>query len=254
MSALDPWTQLRRLTPARIALGRSGISLPTREVLALSQAHARARDAVHRALEVGKLCRVLDAVHVASAAPDRATYLRRPDLGRVLGPGGETALAGVAGEIAIVVADGLSAAAAEVQAPPVLARALPALRDGGFSVARVVVATQARVALGDAVAAVVGARAVAVLIGERPGLSVPASLGIYLTWLPVPGRSTDADRNCISNIQADGLSADAAADTLVWLLKAARAAGFSGVQLKDESDTARLPFGPASDAVGRTIP
>jgi ethanolamine ammonia-lyase small subunit len=248
----DPWMQLRRLTPARIALGRSGASLPTREVLAFSLAHARARDAVHRALDVAGLCRALDAVHVASAAPDRATYLRRPDLGRVLAPGAEAALFGIAGEVAIVVADGLSAAAAETQAPAVLAHALPALCCAGFAMARTIVATQARVALGDAVAAGVGAQAVAVLIGERPGLSVPASLGIYLTWHPVPGRSTDADRNCISNIQADGLSAEAAAAKLVWLLSAARTSGFSGVRLKDESEAGRSLVGGSDRSLRQT--
>ncbi len=237
--AVDPWGQVRRLTPARVALGRSGVSLPTHQVLALSFAHARARDAVHRPLDVAALlAAVPDARVVASEAPDRATYLRRPDLGRRLG---RAALDGVTGEIAIVLADGLSPAAVEASGPAVWASLRPLLEAAGFVVAAPVIATQARVALGDHVTAAVGARAVVVLIGERPGLSVPASLGAYLTWAPTPGVTTDADRNCISNIQPDGLSPGEAARRIAWLLLAARAAGRSGVFLKDDSDGGALP-------------
>jgi ethanolamine ammonia-lyase small subunit len=233
---LDPWARARGLTPARIALGRSGVSLPTQEVLALSLAHARARDAVHWPLDLAALRAALPGSRVvASAAPDRATYLRRPDLGRRLGAGD---LAGLRGEVAIVLADGLSPAAVAASGPAVLDRLVPLLTAAGFAVAAPVIATQARVALGDPVAAALGATAVVVLIGERPGLSVPASLGAYVTWRPVPGVTTDADRNCVSNIQPRGLSPAEAAARIAWLLGAARAAGRSGVALKDESEAA----------------
>lgn len=235
---IDPWTHVRSLTPARVALGRSGVSLPTHQVLALSLAHARARDAVHRPLDVAALLTALpDARVVASLAADRATYLRRPDLGRRLATAD---LDGVAGEIAIVLADGLSPQAVEANAPALLAALLPLLAQAGFSVAPAVIATQARVALGDHVAAAIGARAVVVLIGERPGLSVPASLGAYLTWAPVAGITTDAERNCISNIQPDGLAPADAARRIAWLLTAARGGGRSGVALKDDSESPTL--------------
>ena len=231
----DDWTDWRRYTPARIALGRAGASLPTAEVLALEVAHAQARDAVHRALDTAALLAAAgpDAVLVASAAADRATYLRRPDLGRLLAAG--AALPRVACDVVFVLADGLSPGALEAHAPALLAHAQALLIADGFSIGPVVVATQARVALGDAVAAAMGARAVAVLIGERPGLSSPASLGAYLTWAPAPGRSTDADRNCISNIWAEGQSVPEAARRLAWLLHQARARGVTGVALKDDS-------------------
>ena len=223
--AIDPWNHVRALTPARVALGRSGVSLPTHQVLALSLAHARARDAVHRPLDVAALQAALpDARVVSSAAPDRATYLRRPDLGRR--PAGLPELG--AGEVAVVLADGLSPAAVEASGPAVVAALATLFGAAGFVMAPPVLATQARVALGDHIAAAIGARAVVVLIGERPGLSVPASLGAYVTWAPVAGVTTDADRNCVSNIQPDGLSPAEAARRIAWLLAAARAAGRSG--------------------------
>ena len=231
----DEWRDWRRFTPARIALGRAGASLPTQEVLALEVAHAQARDAVHRPLDVAALLAALGGgpVHVRSGAPDRATYLRRPDLGRVLAE--PAAVPEVPCDVVFVLADGLSPAAVEAHGPAVLAASRDALLADGFAVGPVVVATQARVALGDAVAVAMGARAVVVLVGERPGLSSPASLGAYLTWAPAPGRTTDADRNCVSNIWAEGLSPAAAARTIVWLLRAARDAGRTGVALKDGS-------------------
>ncbi len=242
----DDWTAWRRHTPARIALGRAGASLPTAEVLALEVAHAQARDAVHRPLDVAALRAALgaDAVLVASLAPDRATYLRRPDLGRRLA--GDVPR--LACDVVFVLADGLSPAAVEAHGPAVFRLARQRLQADGFVVGPAVVATQARVALGDAVASAMGARAVAVLIGERPGLSSPASLGVYLTWAPVAGVSTDAERNCISNIWAEGLSAEAAAATLAWLLHAARAMGRTGVALKDESGSAALLAGSGGAA------
>ncbi len=246
----DGWGAWRAHTPARVALGRSGVSLPTAEVLALSLAHAQARDAVHRPLDVAALAAAIGgAVAVASAAPDRATYLRRPDLGRTLSA--DSRLEPAPGcDLALVLADGLSPQAVQEHAPPLLAALRPMLERHGWRVAAPVVATQARVALGDAVAAALGARAAVVLIGERPGLSVPSSLGLYVTWAPVPGRSTDAERNCISNVRPEGLSYAAAAARLVWLLGAARARGLSGVALKDESDAAGLlaDFNPGQGA------
>jgi len=233
----DGWGAWRAHTPARIALGRSGVSLPTSEVLALALAHAQARDAVHRPLDVAALALAVGGgVVVESAAPDRAAYLRRPDLGRTLSPASRALLdAGDGCDLVLVLADGLSPQAVQDHAPPLLDVLRPLL--GGFRVVPVI-ATQARVALGDEVAAAVGARAVAVLIGERPGLSVPSSLGIYVTWAPVPGRTTDAGRNCISNVRPEGLPYAEAAARLVWLLHAARARGMTGVALKDESGSA----------------
>ncbi len=231
----DEWAEWRRFTPARIALGRAGASLPTAEVLALEVAHAQARDAVHHPLNTTALLAALgpDAVLVASAAPDRASYLRRPDLGRALAA--DSVLSRAECDVAFVLADGLSPAAVEAHGPALLAEVRARLEADGFALGPPVVATQARVALGDAVAAAMGARAVAVLIGERPGLSSPASLGVYLTWAPAPGRTTDADRNCVSNVWAEGQSVAEAARRLAWLLHAARARGVSGVALKDES-------------------
>ncbi len=239
--ARDDWIDWRRFTPARIALGHAGASLPTSEVLALEVAHAQARDAVHHPLSTATLMEALgpEALLVASAAPDRATYLRRPDLGRRLAEG--TALPRADCDVAFVLGDGLSPAAVEAHGPALLTEARTLLWADGFVVGPPIVAVQARVALGDAIAAAMGARAVAMLIGERPGLSSPASLGVYLTWAPMPGRSTDADRNCISNVWAEGQSVAEAARRLAWLLHAARARGVSGVALKDESGTDNQP-------------
>ncbi|AWN52283.1 ethanolamine ammonia-lyase [Methylobacterium sp. 17Sr1-1] len=243
------WQRLAALTPARIALGRAGAGLPTREVLRFGLAHAQARDAVHTpldadAMRAGIAALGFETLSAASAAPDRATYLRRPDLGRRLDEASEGALAAAAGEpvdLALVVADGLSARAVHEGAVPLLAALRPALTGSGWRLAPVVVATQARVALGDAVGALLKARAVAVLIGERPGLSSPDSLGIYLTFDPRPGR-TDAERNCLSNVRAAGLKPDLAAFKLHWLIAQALSRRLTGVALKDESD--RVLAGP----------
>jgi ethanolamine ammonia-lyase small subunit len=242
----DPWLDLARRTPARIALGRAGVSLPTDEVLRFALAHAQARDAVHAALDAGRMTAELErlglpVVAVNSAAPDRAVYLRRPDLGRRLSPESRQAVAEAAlvkaCDLAIVVADGLSATAIHAQATALLRAFLPWVRRHGWRLGSVVLAHQARVALGDEVGALLGARAVAVLIGERPGLSAPDSLGIYLTYAPRPGRM-DAERNCISNVRPDGLGYDLAAGKLAWLLDRAFTLRLTGVSLKDESDAA----------------
>ena len=236
----DPWQVLRGATRARVALGRAGDGLPTARWLEFRAAHAAARDAVHTVLDPSLVRAGLggrELLEVRSAAPDRATYLQRPDLGRRLAAG--TQLPSGSFDLALVVADGLSPRAVHEHAAGTVVAVLERLP--GWSVAPLVLASQARVALGDDVGAALGARAVVVLIGERPGLSSADSLGLYLTWDPRPGRA-DSERNCISNVRPPhGLGHDRAADTLVALLGAARELGASGVALKDEG--AVLPPG-----------
>jgi ethanolamine ammonia-lyase small subunit len=248
MSAPDPWFELRRHTAARIALGRAGASLPTAEWLKFGVAHAMARDAVHLPFDSATLATALAAhgfetITVESAAPDRATYLRRPDLGRRLSSRSAALLPTLAGtpcDLAVVVGDGLSARAVHAQALPLLLELRPRLEAAGIALGPVLLAHQCRVALGDEAGALLHARAVLVLIGERPGLSSPDSLGAYLTWSPMAGRS-DAERNCVSNIRPEGLAHAEAARKLAWLLGAARRIGATGVALKDESDAPALP-------------
>lgn len=237
----NPWTALRALTPARVALGRAGASLPTEEILRFGLAHAQARDAVHAALDTAALAARLqalglDTLTVASAAPDRATYLMRPHLGRRLHPDDARRLASPAAascDLLLVVGDGLSALAVERHALPLVEQILAA-RPPGWRLGPVVIATQSRVALADELGQILGAAIAAILIGERPGLSSPDSLGLYLTHGPRPGRS-DAERNCISNVRPEGLSYPEAARRLWWLCEAARRLGYSGVALKDGS-------------------
>jgi ethanolamine ammonia-lyase small subunit len=233
MTAPVLWRDLRRFTPARVALGRAGNGLPTAPHLAFQAAHAAARDAVHAELDTDALAGAIaaqgrTATLVRSACPDRATYLLRPDLGRTLLPADRARLEAQAepGCLAILVCDGLSAIAAQRHAAPLLAL----LPEEG---ARIVLARQGRVALGDEVGAALGAEAVVVVLGERPGLSSADSLGAYLTWQPRPGR-TDAERNCISNIRPDGLALPQAAARLRWLLGEMRRLRLSGIGLKDE--------------------
>jgi len=248
----DPWADLRAHTAARLALGRAGTAIPTRELLDFGLAHAQARDAVHLPLDADALAQRLAALgcttlQVASAAPDRATYLLRPDLGRRLCDGDAQRLRTLGQDgradcdLLLVVADGLSALAVERQAVP-LVQCIVSTAPQGWRIGPVVIATQARVALGDEVGALLGARLVAVLIGERPGLSSPDSLGIYLTWHPRVGCS-DAERNCISNVRPQGLPPAAAAARLWWLCAEARRLGLTGVQLKDRSDGVTLAAG-----------
>lgn len=230
----DPWAPLRATTTARIGLNRTGDAPGLDAVLSFQLAHARARDAVHTSLDSAALAEAIapaPVVHVCSQAPDRATYLRRPDLGRRLDPACRDRLTGPC-EVAFVLADGLSAIAVQRHAPPFLRACLDRLT--GWDIGPVVIATQARVALGDEIGAALGARLCAVLIGERPGLSVADSLGVYLTWQPQPGRR-DSERNCISNIHAAGLSYDAAADMLVWLITEAARRKLTGVGLKPQT-------------------
>lgn len=246
----QPWAVLRRYTAARIALGRAGASLPTAAHLAFQQAHAEARDAVHAALDAEALLAGLRALGEAplqlrSRAADRAVYLQRPDLGRRLDDASAAALGGLqlqATDLAFVLADGLSALALQRQALPLLtALRERLLREGGWTWAPPVVATQARVALGDEVGALLKARCVVVLIGERPGLSAPDSLGVYFSWAPRVGL-VDGERNCISNVRPEGLPPAVAAAKLHALLAQARTRQLSGVALKDEEDERALPL------------
>jgi ethanolamine ammonia-lyase small subunit len=235
--------KLRSLTPARIGLGRAGAGLPTRALLDFGLAHARARDAVHAELNVDEMVAALGSLNlpvqvVKSQVPDRATYLRRPDLGRRLS--NEMHLNETPKPIAFAIVDGLSALAVERHVVP-LVRALIALAPQRWAGAPVAIALQGRVALGDAIGERLGAQLVVVLIGERPGLSSPDSLGAYLTFAPRAGR-TDAERNCVSNIRPAGLAYEAAARRIDWLAAAALARGLTGVGLKDESaGTSALP-------------
>ncbi|MEO1090264.1 MAG: ethanolamine ammonia-lyase subunit EutC [Pseudomonadota bacterium] len=237
------WQHLSTLTPARIALGRCGTGLPTRHVLDFAMAHALARDSVHAAFDAAALVGAVEGMglharRVTSAATSREVYLRRPDLGRRLSEAGRASLLAVARgatDLVIVVGDGLSATAVHHHAPPLLEALCPLLRERGIGLGPVVIASGARVALGDDVGEALDAGLVLVLIGERPGLSAPDSLGAYLTHTPRVGRR-DAERNCVSNIRDGGLSPAAAAARLAWLIEAARARGLTGVALKDESD------------------
>ncbi|WP_345812437.1 ethanolamine ammonia-lyase subunit EutC [Paraburkholderia sp. PREW-6R] len=249
----NPWNALRQFTHARIALGRAGNSLPTAPLLAFNLSHAQARDAVHHPLDADALHEQLRVQNIAtldvhSAAPDREHYLRRPDLGRRLSDESRERLrqhAAQSPEVVFVIADGLSAFAASKQAIPLLQAVLPRLAD--WKIGPVVVARQARVALGDEIGELLDAKLVVMLIGERPGLSSPDSLGIYLTYAPKVGCS-DAQRNCISNVRPEGLDYPLAAHKLHYLLTHARRLGLTGVGLKDDSD-ALLADAPRPPAV-----
>ena len=244
----NPWDALRALTQARIALGRAGVSVPTAPQLAFQLAHARARDAVHMPLDVAALHAALaqpgrTVLLARSACPDRASYLQRPDLGRQLDAPSCASLAAAAPaacELALVVADGLSALAIAQNAAPFIEVLAQRLAASGWGAPPVVIVQQGRVAIGDQVGAILNARCVVVLIGERPGLSSPDSMGLYLTFNPGPAL-TDANRNCISNVRPAGLSHDEAARKLHYLLDQARSRGLSGVALKDETDAPALP-------------
>ncbi|MFC9999555.1 ethanolamine ammonia-lyase subunit EutC [Nocardia sp. NPDC127526] len=270
-AAQDFWAELRRTTQARIGLGRTGDALPTTEVLEFRAAHAAARDAVHKPLDVAALAARISALglgdpaHVRSRASDRSEYLRRPDLGRL--PAGAEPTAGRGGpgragvtedasapflaglprtgaDIGVVLADGLSPRALTDHGAPMLAALIEALGDR-YSFAPPVIATQARVALGDHIGETMGVTTLLVLIGERPGLSVADSLGIYLTHLPRPGRA-DSERNCISNIHPpEGLGYARAAQVAAGLIDGARRLGRSGVDLKDTSAVPALTADPA---------
>jgi ethanolamine ammonia-lyase small subunit len=258
-ASATPVLDLRALTSARVALERTGISVTTRYALEFSLAHAQARDAVHYALAVPSLMaalreRGLTPLAVCSAVSNRTEYLRRPDLGRTLANSSAERLAARRGEdrkpgalVSVILADGLSAVAVERHALPLLDALLPLLRlradaaatkAADWALAPVTVAEQARVALGDAIGAALEANVTVMLIGERPGLTSPASLGTYITWAPRPGR-TDAERNCVSNIHTEGLGYAAAAAKIAWFITEARRLGLTGVDLR-ESNMPRL--------------
>jgi ethanolamine ammonia-lyase small subunit len=240
--ALDIAVRLRALTPARVGLGRTGVSQQTRDLLAFQRAHALARDAVHARLNAAALAASLEeitggrAIRLHSAAVDRTMYLQRPDLGRRLDEPSRAALVEYARdgherwELALTVADGLSALAVERHAAPLLKELLPRLE--GLRVAPICIVEQGRVAIGDEIGQLLGASLSLVLIGERPGLSAPDSLGAYLTWQPRIGR-TDAERNCVSNIRSEGLSYGEAAAQIAYYLTEARRRQITGVTLKD---------------------
>ena len=249
----NPWEALRRFTAARIALGRAGVSLPTGPQLAFQLAHAQARDAVHLALDVDALklqlqehgiCAADAVMQVHSAAPDRLTYLQRPDLGRRLSDESRAqmlaapfAAAAQARpyDVAFVIADGLSSLAVGQNAAPFLAELERRIAPEGWKIAPPVIVRRGRVAVADEVGELLGAKLVVILIGERPGLSSPDSMGLYLTWMPARGL-TDASRNCISNVRPQGLRYEEAAYKLHYLMSEAHRRGLSGVALKDETE------------------
>jgi ethanolamine ammonia-lyase small subunit len=235
-------SDLRELTPARVGLGRAGASMPTDALLAFTLDHARARDAVHGAFDTPRLLEGLTGfglapVLLSSQARNRRDYLRRPDLGRMLDPASQRALADRGGspcQLAVVIGDGLSPAAVNVHAVELVRNLVPRLQETGIRIDGAAVASGARVALGDEIGAMLGARMVLMLIGERPGLSAPDSLGAYLTFAPRIGLN-DAMRNCVSNIHGAGLSYDEAAFKIAWLVREGLARQITGVALKDES-------------------
>ncbi|MCY1412246.1 Ethanolamine ammonia-lyase light chain [compost metagenome] len=246
----NPWLELRRLTPARIALGRTGTSLPTRAQLDFQYAHAQARDAVHLPFDHTGLREQLSdcgraSLLLHSAAPNRDSYLQRPDLGRQLHPDSARQLRDYAHanpggvDLAIVIADGLSALAVHRHAVPLIMRLEEQAQMDGWSLSPVILVEQGRVAVADEIGERLGARMVVILIGERPGLSSPDSLGLYFTYNPKVGL-TDAYRNCISNIRLEGLSYGMAAHRLLYLMREACRRQLSGVNLKDEAQVPQL--------------
>ncbi|CAM2920754.1 ethanolamine ammonia-lyase light chain [Pseudoalteromonas atlantica] len=252
----NPWSDLRRFTDARIGLGRAGISLPTSEMLAFQLSHAQARDAVNFPLDISEMTKTLSAIDALSVvekplslqseAVDRVTYLQRPDLGRKLNQAGRTTLLNTMQsrqsstqaqyDLAIVVVDGLSSLAVQKNAAPFISELLKQLPTGPspYKIAPITLVEQGRVAIGDDIGELLNAQVVMVLIGERPGLSSPDSLGLYLTWEPKTGLN-DACRNCISNIRPAGLSYFEAARRAVYLLQEAKKCGLTGVNLKDRT-------------------
>jgi len=246
----DPWARLRQATPARIGLGRSGAGLPTAALSAFRLDAARARDAVHAPLDTAALAAELDGfdtVELHSAADDRATYLRRPDLGRRLRAADRALLPAGPFDLAFVICDGLSSAAVAAHAARMLRETAEKL--AGLSIAPVAIVREGRVAIGDEIGELMGAGLVAVLIGERPGLTVADSLGAYLTYGPRIGRA-DSERNCLSNIHGRGGQSYAEASAkLAWLIREARARGLTGTGLKEEA-----PSLSAAAEAGRLAP
>lgn len=242
---------LRNYTNARVALGRTGSSVSLRDMLELQLAHARARDAVHQPLDSLALPNALRAseliakrglpiLFLESAAGNRATYLRRPDLGRKLSSESQAKLAKADCDVVFVIADGLSAPAVLDNAPKVLDATLPSLDSATWKIGPICIVKEGRVAIGDAIGEALQAKFAVVLIGERPGLTTPNSMGIYITWNPMPGRS-DAERNCISNIHSNGLTAQEAAQRINFYLQNGRSRQLTGVDLKYSAAEYSLP-------------
>ncbi|TDV40254.1 ethanolamine ammonia-lyase light chain [Pseudomonas helmanticensis] len=259
----NPWLELRRLTPARIALGRTGTSLPTSAQLDFQFAHAQARDAVHLPFDHAGLSAQLtergrESLLLHSAAADRNSYLQRPDLGRKLSDESAQALREYAAahpggvDLAIVVADGLSALAVHRHTLPFITRLDEQMGADGWSMAPVVLVEQGRVAVGDEIGQLLGAKMLVMLIGERPGLSSPDSLGLYFTYNPKIGL-TDAYRNCISNVRLEGLSYGMAAHRLLYLMREACRRQLSGVNLKDEAQVQTLESDAGVDMKGNFL-
>ncbi|SEC97539.1 Ethanolamine ammonia-lyase light chain [Pseudomonas mohnii] len=259
----NPWLELRRLTPARIALGRTGTSMPTRAQLDFQYAHAQARDAVHlpfdhKALSSQLAERGRESILLHSAAIDRNSYLQRPDLGRKLSDESAQILRDYASahpggvDLAIIVADGLSALAVHRHTLPFLARLEEQIGAENWSLAPVILVEQGRVAVADEVGELLGAKMTVILIGERPGLSSPDSLGLYFTYSPKVGL-TDAYRNCISNIRLEGLSYGMAAHRLLYLMREACRRQLSGVNLKDEAQVQTLESDVDADMKGNFL-
>ncbi len=259
----NPWLELRRLTPARIALGRTGTSMPTSAQLDFQLAHAQARDAVHLPFDHAAISAQLDqrarqSLLLRSAATDRHSYLQRPDLGRKLSDESAQTLrdhaqanpGGV--DLVIVVADGLSALAVHRHTLPFLERMEEQIQAEGWSVSPVILVEQGRVAVGDEIGELLGAKMVVILIGERPGLSSPDSLGLYFTYNPKVGL-TDAYRNCISNVRLEGLSYGMAAHRLLYLMREACRRQLSGVNLKDEAQVQTLEADPDVEMKGNFL-
>jgi ethanolamine ammonia-lyase small subunit len=259
----NPWLELRRLTPARIALGRTGTSLPTSAQLDFQFAHAQARDAVHLPFDHAGLSAQLsergrESLLLHSAAVDRNSYLQRPDLGRKLSDDSAQSLRDYAAahpggvDLAIVVADGLSALAVHRHTLPFLTRLEEQMSGDDWSIAPVVLVEQGRVAVGDEIGQLLGAKMLVMLIGERPGLSSPDSLGLYFTYNPKIGL-TDAYRNCISNVRLEGLSYGMAAHRLLYLMREACRRQLSGVNLKDEAQVQTLESDTGKDIKGNFL-
>jgi ethanolamine ammonia-lyase small subunit len=259
----NPLLGLRRLTPARIALGRTGTSMPTGAQLDFQFAHAQARDAVHLPFDHAGLSGQLaergrDSLLLHSAATDRNSYLQRPDLGRRLSDDSaqklrDRAVAHPGGvDLAVVVADGLSALAVHRHTLPFLARMEEQALAEGWSLSPVILVEQGRVAVADEIAELLGAKMVVILIGERPGLSSPDSLGLYFTYNPKVGL-TDAYRNCISNVRLEGLSYGMAAHRLLYLMREACRRQLSGVNLKDEAQVQTLDSDASTHSNGNFL-
>jgi ethanolamine ammonia-lyase small subunit len=259
----NPWLELRRLTPARIALGRTGTSMPTRAQLDFQFAHAQARDAVHLPFDHASLSEQLaergrESLLLHSAAPDRNSYLQRPDLGRKLSTESAKALREYAAahpggvDLAIVVADGLSALAVHRHTLPFLTRFAEQSAADEWSMAPVMLVEQGRVAVADEIGELLGAKMTVILIGERPGLSSPDSLGLYFTYNPKVGL-TDAYRNCISNVRLEGLTYGMAAHRLLYLMREACRRQLSGVNLKDEAQVQTLESDAGAEMKGNFL-